>query len=136
MARIVAVDYGTKRVGLALADPLRLFAQPYGTFSPRDAVAALGALHASEGVETVVIGWPLTEDGEEGEATRRVEQYIRRLQKALPGISVVRWDERYTSELAKEHLNAAGGSRKRRREKGRVDTAAAGLILQEYLDAR
>ena len=84
-ARIVAVDYGTKRVGVALADPLRLFAQPYGTFSQDEALARLRTLHAEEGLAVVVVGWPLTEAGQEGAATQRVQQYINRLRKALPG---------------------------------------------------
>ena len=134
LSRIVAVDYGTKRVGVALADPLRLFAQPYGTFSQDEAVARLRTLHAEQGLAVVVVGWPLTEAGEEGAATQRVQQYINRLRKALPGVALVKWDERYTSELAKERLKEAGGRQKRRADKGRVDAAAAGIILEEYLD--
>ena len=133
MPRIVAVDYGTKRVGVALADPLRLFAQPYGAFSQDEAVARLQRLHAEEGLAVVVVGWPLTEAGEEGAATQRVQQYINRLRKVLPGVDLVKWDERYTSELAKERFKEAGPRPKA--DKGRVDAAAAGIILQEYLDA-
>ncbi len=131
--RIVAVDYGTKRVGLALADPLRLFAQPFGTLTPDEAVAALEKLHQDEMIATVVIGWPLTEAGEEGPATERVQQYINRLRKRLRGVEFVTWDERYTSELAKVRLQEIGGTRKQRRKKGRVDTMAAAIILEEYL---
>ena len=134
LPRIVAGDYGTKRVGVALADLLRLFAQPYGTFSQDEAVARLRTLHAEEGLAVVVVGWPLTEAGEEGAATQRVQQYINRLRKALPGVALIKWDERYTSELAKERLKEAGGRQKRRADKGRVDVAAAGIILEEYLD--
>lgn len=132
--RIVAVDYGTKRVGIALSDPLRLFAQPYGTFSQDEAVARLTKLHAEEGIAVVVVGWPLTEDGETGIATQRVQQYINRLRNVLPGTQLIKWDERYTSILAKERLKEVGGRRKHRADKGRVDTVAAGIILQEYLD--
>ncbi len=133
-ARIVAVDYGTKRVGVAMADPLRLFAQPYGTFSQDEAVARLRTLHAEQGLAVVVVGWPLTEAGEEGTATQRVQQYINRLRKALPGVALVKWDEYYTSELAKERLKETGARQKQRADKGRVDAAAAGIILEEYLD--
>ncbi len=77
------------------------------------------------------MGWPLMEDGSEGEATRRVDAYISRLSKMLRGVKFVRWDERYTSEEAKDRLRG----RLRRGDKGRVDMAAAGIILQEYLDA-
>src|SRR5690606_39271046 len=74
--RIAAVHYGTRRVGLAVTDPLRLFARPLGTFPPDEAVAQLVALHAREGLEAVVVGWPLTEAGEEGKATRRVAPFL------------------------------------------------------------
>ena len=131
MARIVGVDFGAKRVGLALADPLRMFAQPYGVFSQEEAVARLRHLKESSGLELVVMGWPLTEEGEEGVATSRVEEYIRRLRRALPGTRFVKWDERYTSVEAKDRLRGVG-----RVDKGRIDTAAAGIILQEYLDAQ
>jgi putative Holliday junction resolvase len=134
--RIVAVDYGTKRVGVAVADPLRLFAQPFGTFTQREAVEQLTALHARDGIATIVVGWPLTEAGEEGPATERVQQYMNRLRNALPGVTLVRWDERYTSELAKQRLRETGRRTRRKDRKGRVDAAAAGIILQEYLDAR
>ncbi len=93
LPRIVAVDYGTKRVGLALADPLRLFAQPYGTFSQDEALARLRTPHAEQGLAVIVVGWPLTEAGEEGAATQRVQQYINRLRKALPGVALVKWDD-------------------------------------------
>ncbi len=129
-SRIVAVDYGTRRVGLALADPLRQFAQPYGTYSQDEAVRRLKTLHACEGLDTVVIGWPLLESGETGAATARVQQYLNRLKKVLPGTRFRKWDERYTSEEAKSRLAQQG----RPFAKERVDAAAAGIILQEYLD--
>lgn len=135
-ARIIGIDYGTKRIGVAIADPLRLFAQPYGTFAAEEVWEALKALHAAEGVATAVVGWPLLPGGEEGRATERVQQFINRLRKQLRGVEVVRWDERYTSELAKERIYDGGGTRRRRRDKARVDAAAAGIILQEYLDHR
>ncbi len=132
--RIVAVDYGTKRVGLAVADPLRLFAQPLGTYPPDEAVEQLRALHRAEGIEALVVGWPLAPDGEEGAATERVRPYFNRLRNAFPGVVLVAWDERFSSVRAKEAIRAAGAGRKARRDKGRVDRAAAAVILQEYLD--
>jgi len=137
-SRIVAVDYGTKRVGVALADPLRTFAQPHGTFTQQKAVDELKRLHAEQGIETIVIGWPLTLDGDEGIATERVQQYINRLRNALPdGIRIVKRDERLTSEMAKDAIRRFGIRRSGhpKDDKGRVDAAAAALILQDYLDA-
>jgi putative Holliday junction resolvase len=133
------VDYGTRRVGLAVTDPLRLFAQPLGTFSPEEAVVQLRVLHAREGLEAVVVGWPLTEAGEEGIATRRVTPFLGRLRNALPGVAVVTQDERFTSRRAAEALVEAGVRKQARRtakRRGRLDAAAAALILQDYLDEK
>jgi putative holliday junction resolvase len=132
--RIAAVDYGTRRVGVAVSDPLRLFAQPHGTFDADGALAALQRLHETDGLAVVVVGWPLEEDGTEGLAVRRVVPFRNRLRKAFPGAEVVEWDERYSSQQATAAIRASGAGRKARREKGRVDRAAAAVILQEYLD--
>ena len=129
--RIVSVDYGTRRVGLSIADPLRMFAQPLDTCSPTSAVEKLVAIHQREKIDVIVIGWPLKEDGSEGSATRRVNEYIRRLLNQMPDVDIVRWDERYTSEEAKEMLRG----RSYRGGRGSVDQVAAGIILQEYLDS-
>lgn len=128
------MDYGKRRVGIAIADPLRLFAQPYGTFDPTGAVEALRRLHAEQGIETLVVGWPLTPEGEEGETSRLVQEYINRLRNAIPGIDIVKWDERFSSQRARAAILEAGVRRKGRRDRGRVDAAAAAVVLQEYLD--
>jgi len=129
--RIVSVDYGIQRVGLSLADPLRIFAQPLATCSPKSAIKKLVSLHEREPIGTIVIGWPLNEDGSEGEATQRVNQYIRQLDVRLPGVKIIRWDERYTSEEAKSRMMGLKG----KKERGKIDQIAAGIILQEYLDS-
>jgi putative Holliday junction resolvase len=134
-SRIVGVDYGTKRVGLALADPLRTFAQAHGAFTPDAAIEELERIRDEDDIEVIVVGWPLTLAGEEGDATEQVQQYIDRLQAKLPDARVVRRDERYTSEMAKDALREAGVRQPGRNDKGRVDAAAAALILQDYLDA-
>lgn len=135
--RIVGVDYGTKRVGLAVADPLRMFAQPHGAYAQDEAVDELRAIVEADGIEVIVVGWPLTLDGEEGTATERVQEYINRLRNAFPGITIVKGDERLTSEMAKEAIRRFGtkGKGHPKDHKGRVDAAAAALILQDYLDA-
>ena len=117
-----------------MTDPLRMFAQPIGTFSPDDALTRLVELHSTEGVETIVVGWPLTEEGEEGKATRRVEPYLGRLKNTLRDVQVVRQDERHSSGRAATALVVAGVPKKARRMKGRLDTVAAVLILQDYLE--
>jgi putative holliday junction resolvase len=132
--RIVAVDYGTRRVGLAITDPLRMFAQPVGAYSPDEAVQALRKLHAEHGLAVIVVGWPLTLDGEEGEAVERVRPYFNRLRNAFKGVEVVTLDERFTSAAAVQAMRDAGARRRDLRDKGRVDAAAAAILLQDYLE--
>lgn len=133
-ARIVGVDYGEKRIGLAIADPFRLFAQAFGTFSPQDALAELARMAETEGIEILVIGWPLEKDGAEGPAVDRVKAFIKRLRRVLPDAELVRWDERFSSKRAAQVLVDAGVRKGARRIKGRLDQASAAIILQEYLD--
>ncbi len=134
--RIVGVDYGSKRTGLAIADPLGLFARPLGTFAPGLATAELVKLDTREGVATIALGWPLEPDGAEGSAVERVRSFEGRLKKALPHVSIVRIDERYSSAHASTRLHEAGASRRVRRDKGLVDAAAACVILEDYLRER
>ncbi|MBT8398986.1 MAG: Holliday junction resolvase RuvX [Rhodothermia bacterium] len=134
--RCVGVDYGTKRVGIAVSDPLWMFAQPHGTFSPPDALNELRTIEAQDGVAVAVVGWPLLPDGSEGRATEIVSSFIRRLKKAIPTIAIVKWDERYTSEVARDRIREAGPRSRWKGTKGRLDAAAAAIILQEYLDER
>ena len=134
LLRIAAVDVGRRHVGIAVTDPLRLFARAVGTFVPPEALRELQRIHARDGIEVVVVGWPLTEEGEEGEAVARTKPFITRLHRALPGVEVQVQDERYSTQRAREALVAHGLSRqKRRKEKGKVDAAAAAIILQDWL---
>ena len=126
--RVLGVDVGTQSVGLAISDPLRLFAQPVGAYPPNGAIEELRQLAEREGIELAVVGWPLTEEGGEGPATRMVNVFVRRIRKAIRGVRIVRLDEGYSSEEARDRLEGATS-------KGRIDTLAAGIILQEYLDS-
>lgn len=132
--RAVGVDVGTKRVGVAVADPLQLFAQAHGTYAPDEALDTLQQMQEDKGIEIVVVGWPLTEEGEAGEATEMVDQFVTRVREKLGTVDIVRCDERFTSEMAKDLLRRAGVSQPGRFDKGRVDAAAAAVILQGYLD--
>ncbi|GAB5537711.1 MAG: Holliday junction resolvase RuvX [Rubricoccaceae bacterium] len=134
--RIVAVDYGSRRVGLAISDPLQMFAQPLDTLPPAASIERLVAVHTTQSLEAIVVGWPLTESGEEAEAIARVRPYIGRLKKALPDVRIETQDERYSSRRAVDGLVQAGVGKKGRRDKARIDAAAAAVILQDYLDER
>lgn len=131
---MAGVDYGARRVGVALADPLRLTTRPVGTFTPGEALTALARLVEEEGVGVIVVGWPLTDDGAEGHAVARVRPFLGRLKRAAPGVEIVVQDERESSRRALRQLVEAGVSKKRRRQKGTLDAAAACVILQDWLD--
>lgn len=133
--RIVGIDYGRVRVGLAVADPLRVFAQPLGAYPPKEALRVLRALNDSDTIETAVIGWPYRLDGSDGDLVPFVAKFQNRLQGAIPKISIVRLDERFTSRMAEQSILASGAGRKKRRERGNVDAVAAAILLQSYLDA-
>lgn len=133
--RIVGVDVGTKRVGIARSDPLHVFSQVHGTFSPDKALEELARMHEEEGISHVVVGWPLSLDGEENESTEFVDQFVEKIEEAVPGVSVTRQDERFSSEIAIGALREAGVHQPGRHDKGRVDAAAAAVILQDFLDA-
>ena len=130
---MAAVDYGTRRVGLALADGLRMAAHPVGTFAPEAALAELHRLDALHGLAVIVVGWPLDADGAEGKAVARVVPFFNRLRKAFRAAEVVAVDERLSSREASERLYAAGAWAKVRRDKGLIDAEAACVLLEDYL---
>ncbi|RMF80394.1 MAG: Holliday junction resolvase RuvX [Nitrospirae bacterium] len=134
--RVMALDVGERRIGVALSDPLGSFAQPHATVAVagrRRDVERLAAIAREHQVEEVVVGLPLHLDGGEGEAARRARRLGGALAAAL-GCRVTYWDERLTTVQAERAL-LEGGVRRRRR-KGVVDQVAAALILQAYLDSR
>ena len=134
--RILALDYGTKRIGVALSDELGWTAQPLETFERKTLeqdVAHIAALVGSHNVERVVLGLPLQLDGREGPAVRAMREFTVKLEAGL-SVPVVRWDERMTTKAAEELLIAADVSRKKR--KGIVDRIAAAILLRSYLEAQ
>ncbi|MCG2588629.1 Holliday junction resolvase RuvX [Rhodohalobacter sulfatireducens] len=134
--RILGVDVGSKRVGLARTDLLRTNANPFGTFPPNQSIREIEKQVKNEGpVKAIVVGWPLTPQGDPTNATGLVENYIKSLEKKFRDIKIYKMDERYTSRQAQNLLVEAGVPKKKRREKGRVDQAAAALILQQFLEA-
>lgn len=131
--RILALDYGTKRIGVALSDELRWTAQPLETFERRSLDRDLGhvlSLVASHEAGLVVLGLPLQLDGREGPAIQAMREFTAALEARLP-VPLVLWDERMTTKAAEDLLIAADVSRKKR--KGAVDRVAAALLLQSYL---
>lgn len=133
-ARLIGIDVGKKRVGIARTDLLKTIASPVGTFPPHKVIPELKNISQKDTIEKFVIGWPLSTQGEEGSATQMVEKFIKKLRNAFPDIEIVKVDERYTSNKARELMIEAGVPKKKRQEKGRVDRIAAAIILQNYLD--
>lgn len=134
--RWIGVDVGTKRIGIARSDPLGMFAQAYGTFAPGEAIDQLRRLEDEDGIKALVVGWPLSPDGEENDSTAFVDTFVEDLHEHLPDVEVVRQDERFSSEIAIGNLREAGVRQPGRFDKGEVDAAAAAVILQDYLDAQ
>ena len=132
MSRILAIDLGSKRVGLALSDPLRVIASPYKTLhfrSDKQLITEVLAIAEANAVETVVIGLPLHENSTESEGSVRCRSFAAKLNRK--GIDTVLWDERYTSRDAEESLRRCGLDRKRALDK--IDSIAASYILEDYL---
>lgn len=133
--RIVAIDYGTKRIGVAKSDPLCMFAQPVGTFDEEGLFKVLDTLLREDGIKLFIVGYPLSDSGETNRMTGVIDRFVVELRERFPAIPVETVDEHRSSKDARRILVDSGQSRKQRSVKGRVDTAAACVILQGYLDA-
>ena len=133
--RILALDYGHKRVGLAVTDPLQLIASPLDTIHSQDVVKFVLDYHQRETLAAVVVGMPRTLLGEATDSTSAVVGLLRRLRRELPAVPVHEIDERFTSRLAKQAMLAGGLGRKARQDKATVDKVSAALILQSYLES-
>lgn len=132
--RILAVDYGEKRIGLALSDPLRIFAYPFKTLiNDYNFWNSFLKLLSENDITLIILGYPLKENGERSSSTELVEKFRDELSKNT-NLPVLYRDERYTSEMAKTNILASVPSKKKRRDKGLVDRNAASILLQEYLD--
>jgi putative Holliday junction resolvase len=134
--RLIGIDFGTKRIGVAVSDPLRMFAQPLGTFDMEGLVNVLSKMRDDEEIEMFVVGYPLSDTGSENRMTGVIDRFVAELREAFPGVPVETFDEHRSSRTAMKLLAASGNSRKKRNEKGRLDSAAACLILQGFLDSR
>jgi putative Holliday junction resolvase len=134
VGRILSLDYGQRRIGVAVSDPLGVTAQPLDTWDGLEfnqIVEKIGLLITQLGIEKIIIGLPLTLKGEKGPSVKKVEQFAKRLKRSI-AIPVILWDERLTSIQAKRILHQA--EEKPSRRKGKVDLIASVLLLQNYLE--
>ncbi len=134
-SRYLAIDYGLRRIGLALTDPLKLFAYPFETISNDNKLwANLKRIIKDKNIVKIILGNPLKESGEESAMSIKVMDFKNQLEKKF-NIQIILWDERYTSSLAKESILESVTKKKKRRDKGLVDRNAAAIMLKEYLES-
>ena len=133
MARILSIDYGIKRTGIAVTDPLKIIASGLTTVESSKLIAFLKNYFIKEEVELIVIGEPKNLDDSDTHATPLVEQIVKKLKKEFPGMPIKMIDERFTSKMASRALLDMGLKKKERRNKALVDEVAAAILLQEYL---
>lgn len=137
MGRILAIDYGKKRTGLAVTDPLRIIANGLATISTSDIFDYLTQYVAKESVDQLVIGKPIQLNGQPSENLARVENFVNRWRKLHPEMPIDYYDERFTSVIAHQAMIAGGVKKKTRREdKGLVDEISATIILQDYMRSK
>lgn len=133
MARILAIDYGSKRVGIAVTDTLQIIATGLTTVHSKDLITYLEAYLAKEQVECIVVGEPKTLQNEASDSARFIEPFVTHLTRKFPHIKIARYDERFTSTLAHQAMLMGGLKRKDRANKDTVDMISATIILQDYL---
>jgi putative Holliday junction resolvase len=134
MGRILSFDYGTKRIGIAATDPLKIIASALDTIHPKDILVYLKKYLLLETVECFVVGKPMKLDGSDSDSAVHVKNFISLLNKNFPEIPVVQIDERFTSLIAQKSMIEMGMKKKDRQNKGNIDQISAVLILQTYLE--
>ena len=136
MARILSIDYGRKRTGIAVTDPLQIIAGGLATVSTSELFDWLQTYMQQEPLERIVIGEPRQPNGQPSENLARVQQFVNRWRNAMPGIPIEYYDERFTSVLAHQAMLDGGLRKKARQDKALVDEISATIILQDYMRSR
>ena len=134
MGRIIGIDYGRKRMGLAITDPLGLFASPLTTINPNDFDSYIDKLMKSETIESFVVGYPVKMNNTPSEAVNDINPFIKKLKKKYPDIPVFLADERFTSQMALRTMIDGGVKKTKRKNKATIDMISASIILQSFLD--
>ncbi|MGH2644453.1 MAG: Holliday junction resolvase RuvX [Chitinophagaceae bacterium] len=135
MPRILAIDYGKKRIGIAVTDPLKIIASGLTTIPAHELIPFLKKYFAQEEVEKIIIGYPKNLNGTATDATALVEECVRILKKNFPGFPVLKMDERFTSKIASQSILASGVNKKQRQNKALTDEVSATILLQDYLQS-
>lgn len=133
MARILCLDYGLKRVGVAVTDELKIIASPLETIHTSEVISFINSYTKENKVELFVVGLPFNLKGEETDATKKTLSFISLLKRKYPHINVDTYDERFTSKIAKDTILMLGKNKKFRQDKSNIDKLSASIILQSYL---
>lgn len=133
MGRIMALDYGTKRTGIAITDELQIIASGLTTVKAHNLLEFLKQYFEKESVDLVLIGKPKQKDGSPSESERHIQNFLKKFYEKFPDKSVVRVDERFTSKMAFQTMIDSGLTKKQRRNKSLIDEVSATIILQSYL---
>lgn len=136
MSRILAIDYGQKRTGLAVTDTLQMIANGLTTVETKSLEEYIKGYISKEDVCTIVVGYPRQTNGEDSENMRRITPFVNRLRKLFPDKQIEMYDERFTSVLAHQAMLTSGIGKKARQNKGLVDQISATIILQDYLESK
>lgn len=134
--RILAIDYGQKRTGIAVTDEMQIIASGLTTVPSETAIAFLKDYFAKEKVERVLIGEPKQMNGEPSESATVIEAFVQKFIKEFPDMPLVRVDERFTSKMAFQTMISSGLGKKQRQDKGLIDEISATIMLQDYLSAK
>ena len=135
MGRLLAIDYGTKRTGIAVTDPLGIIASPLDTVDTKALERFLADYFQHEQVDVIVVGYPRQMNGQPSETMRYIQPLMGRLRHAYPDKQVVAYDERFTSVLAQRTIRESGIGKMARRDKSLVDKVSAAIILQDYMSS-
>ncbi|MEM9738048.1 MAG: Holliday junction resolvase RuvX [Bacteroidota bacterium] len=135
MGRIIGIDYGARRVGIAVTDPMQLIASPLTTLPTQEVLTFLKRYTTTEPVEAIIVGIPIQLNGRLGKAMYPVQKFIRTVVRHFPSINVWGYDERFTSSIAYKSIMIAGYKKKKREQKGALDRISATLILRSYLES-
>ena len=136
MGRILAIDYGTKRTGIAVTDPLRIVPGGLKTVATHELNAFLADYFSKESVDVVVVGYPTNMNGEESASMTQIRPFVNKLVKQYPDKKIVMFDERFTSVIAQRAILDSGIGRMARRNKALVDEVSATIILESFMDSK
>ncbi|MGM0530926.1 MAG: Holliday junction resolvase RuvX [Bacteroidota bacterium] len=136
MGRILSIDYGKKRAGVAVTDPMKMIANALDTVHPNELMEYLAGYMDKEPVETIVVGYPKQMNNQDSESVQYIRPFLKKLKEQFPNVTVELEDERFTSSMAQDAMIQGGMKKKQRQNKANVDKISATIILQSFLERK